>query len=102
VSYSIADLLHLLRAEGGERLRIDVGLAPVFVIKREDYEVEGPIIREEAADFLFRSVTDSQHVNELLERGFTEFVHELESSRFLVCAMKEHGNVRLEFTLVTG
>jgi len=102
VNYSIGDLLELLRAEGGERLQIHVGLAPVVIIKQEDYEVEGPIVTAEAADALFRSVASSTQVEEFGKRGITEFVHELEGSRFRVCAMKELGNVRLDFTLVSA
>ena len=72
------------------------------MIKREDYEVEGPIITQEVANDLFRTVMDPRHVQEFERRGVIEFVHEVEDSRFRVCAMKENGNVRLDFTLVTA
>ena len=40
--YSLPDVLQQLRGDGGERLQMEVGLPPWLVIKRNDYEIEGP------------------------------------------------------------
>src|SRR4051812_4973863 len=100
-SYSIPDLLQTLTREHGERLELRVGLPPLSIIKREDYEVEGRPLTDDSAEAFLCSVADSRHIRDFRERGETEFFFEFQQSQFLVRAKKEHGNTRLDFNLVT-
>ena len=49
-SYSIPDLLKLLRTERGERIRLDVGFRPTLVVKGESHEIDGPAVVEESVE----------------------------------------------------
>jgi hypothetical protein len=100
VSYSIAELLELLKRERGQKLQLEVGLPPRLFIKREEFEVDGPEITDEVADVFLRSVADSRLIRAFRERGVIKFFYEFERGRFLVRAKKEDGHVRLHFNLV--
>lgn len=102
VSYSVGDLLKLLRKERAQKLQLQVGLPPRLVIKREDFEVEGPPITREIADALLRSVADSRQIRAFRERGVITFFFEFDRSRFFVRAVEKDGNVRLLLNLVTA
>lgn len=102
INYSIPDLLHLLRSEHGERLEIRVGLAPILVIKDEDFEIGGPPVTETGAKALFRSIAESRQVRNFRQRGVADFIYTFENARFGVRAIKEFGYVRLDFYFVAA
>ena len=49
-SYSIPDLLKLLRAERGDCVRLEVGFSPTLIVKGEVHEIEGPAVFEESVE----------------------------------------------------
>ena len=95
-AYSIPELLTLLRAEGGERVLLDVGSSPTLIIKGELYEVEGPPVTEESVDTMLRGVASTREMRALRECGLIDIIVPFHGCRFLVRAVRAFGECKLE------
>ena len=87
-SYSIPDLLKLLRSERGERVRLDVGFPPTLVVKGEPHKIEGPAVVEESVEEMLRSVASTREMRVFRETGSVDVIVPLEGTRFLVRAVR--------------
>jgi len=73
--YSMDDLLHLLKAEKADALKLWVGEPPVIIRNGEPHRVEGPAITDEDAEQLLHSITTTRQRRELREREVVEFIY---------------------------
>jgi Tfp pilus assembly pilus retraction ATPase PilT len=94
--YSIPDLLKLLVVERGESIRLEVGYEPSLTIKGKDFEIEGPVVEEEAAEELLRTVASTREMRIFRQRGTIDIIHTFRDSRFLVRAVRAFSDFRLE------
>jgi Tfp pilus assembly pilus retraction ATPase PilT len=94
--YSIPELLELLVGEGGESIRLEVGYAPSLTIKGEVYEIEGPVVKEEAADELLRAVADTREMRVFRQGGTVGILQTFRGAKILVRAVQACGVFRLE------
>lgn len=95
-TYSIPDLLTLLRTEHGERVRMDVGHPPTLVVRGESHEIEGPDVVEESVEEMLREVASSREMRVFRETGSVDIIVPLEGTRFLVRAVRAFSEFRLE------
>lgn len=95
-SYSIPDLLRLLRTERGERVQMDAGYAPKSVVKGESREIEGPAVEEESMEEMLRAVASTRDMRAFRETRTIDLVLSFEGSHFLVRAVRAFGECRLE------
>ncbi len=96
--YSIDDLLHLLLSEGGERLYLCVGDAPVIVLDGERLILEGPVITREDAELFLRTLANTRQRRDLREHGAVKFMFRFRNrSSFVVRARIEDDD--LEFLI---
>jgi Tfp pilus assembly ATPase PilU len=95
-SYSILDLLKLLRTERGERVQLDAGYPPKLVVKGESHEIEGPAVEEESVEEMLRAVASTRELRAFRETGTVDIVVPFEGSRFLVRAVRAFSECRLE------
>ncbi len=95
-SYSIPDLLRLLRTERGERVQLDAGYAPKLVVKGESHEIEGPAVEEESVEEMLRAVASTRDMRAFRETGTVDIVVPFEGSRFLVRGVRAFSECRLD------
>jgi Tfp pilus assembly pilus retraction ATPase PilT len=99
--YSIPDLLKLLRAERGERIRLEAGLPPSLTIKGQDFEIDGPFLDEYDAEELLRTVADSRRIRAVREAGTVDFIYGFEGTTFLIRATRAFGNFNVELRAIS-
>src|SRR5689334_22859423 len=93
-TYSMDELLALIRTQQADELKVHVGAPPVIVRKGELQPLEGPAITAEDADHLLRSLANTRQMREMWERGEMEFLYNSHnSSFFLVRARVENESV---------
>ncbi len=73
MSYSMSDLLQLAVSGKSSDLHIRVGVPPVIRVHGILLRVEGPSLRPEDTEELMRSITSEDHIQEVRERGSSEF-----------------------------
>jgi Tfp pilus assembly ATPase PilU len=95
-AYSIPGLLKLLRMERGERILLEAGSPPSLTINGQHFEIEGPVVEEEAALELLRTVANTREMRAFRECGTIDIIHSFESSRFLIRAVHAFSEFRLE------
>jgi Tfp pilus assembly pilus retraction ATPase PilT len=101
MSYSIPDLLKLLRTEHGERVRLDVGSPPTLVVRGESHEIEGPAVEEESVEVMLRSVAGTREMRAFRETGTVDVIIPFDGTRFLVRAVRAFSKCRLELQPIT-
>src|SRR5688572_18848588 len=100
-SYSIPDLLRLMRTERGECVRLDVGSSPKLIIKGESFEIEGPPVGKESVEEMLRAIADSRQMRAFREFGTIDIIVPFEGARFLVRAVRAFNEFRLELHAIT-
>src|SRR4051812_16604952 len=100
-SYSVPDLLKLLRTERGDRMRLEVGFPPTLVVKGEPHEIEGPAVMEESVEELLRAVASTREMRVFRESGTVDVIVPFEGARFLVRAVRAFSEFRLELQPIT-
>lgn len=89
----MSDLLQLVVSEGASDLHIRVGVPPVIRLHGILHRVEGPPLTPEDAEELMRSITSEEHIQQVRERGTTDFGFAFgDAARFRVSVFKERGN----------
>jgi Tfp pilus assembly pilus retraction ATPase PilT len=73
--YDMTDLLALIVSEGAERLSLHAGHPPVVHLRGESHTIEGPIITQENAETLLRSLANTRKVRELREHGTVDLIY---------------------------
>lgn len=101
MSYSIPDLLRLLRTEHGECVRLDVGSPPSLVVKGESHEIEGPAVEEESVEEMLRSVAGTREMRAFRETGTVDIIVPFDGTRFLVRAVRAFSECRVELRPIT-
>jgi Tfp pilus assembly ATPase PilU len=99
-SYSVQDLLKLLRQERGERIRLEVGAQPTLTIKGKNFEIEGPVLEEETAEELLRTVADTRQMRAFRQSSTVDVIHTFDGARFLVRAIHAFGTFNVELHAV--
>jgi len=95
-SYSIPDLLQLLKQERGERVRVEVGYSPVLIVKGQSHEMEGPVVMEESVDEMLREVASTRDLRAFRRNGKLDIVVRLSNTDYLVRAIRAFGENRLD------
>jgi Tfp pilus assembly pilus retraction ATPase PilT len=95
-SYSIPDLLQLLKKKRGERVRVEVGYSAVLIIKGQPHEIEGPLATEESMEEMLRTVANTRELRAFRREGKLDVVFRLNNTNFLVRAIRAFGEFRLE------
>ncbi len=95
-SYSIPDLLQLLKKERGERVRVEAGYSPVLIIKGQPQEIEGPLVTEESMDDMLRGIASTRDLRVFRQGGKLDVVVKFSNTNFLVRAIRAFGEFRLE------
>jgi hypothetical protein len=98
--YSIPDLLKLLRAERGERIRLEAGFPASLTIKGKDYEIDGPFLDEYAAEELLRTAAGSRRIRAVRESGTVDFIYGFEGTAFLIRAARAFGIFKVELRAI--
>lgn len=101
MSYSIPDLLKLMRSEHGERIRLDAGLPPTLIIKGKPHEIEGPVVVEKSIEEMLRCVASTREMRAFRGTGSVDIIVPLEGSRFLVRAVRAFDEFRLELQAIS-
>lgn len=99
--YSISELLKLLQAERGERVRLEVGAPPTLTLKGEPFEIEGPVVIEESVEEMLRAVANTREMRAFRECGTVDIIVPFEGARFLVRAVRAFSEFRLELHAIT-
>jgi len=100
-SYSISDLIKLLSTERGDRVLLDVGWPPTLIVKGEPHAIEGPPVFEESVEEMLRAVVSTRELRAFRESGIADVIVPFDGSRFLVRAVREFGEFRLELQPIT-
>jgi hypothetical protein len=101
MSYSIPDLIELLKTERGDRVLLNVGSPPTLIVKGELHAIEGPPAVQESVDEMLRTVANSRQMRAFRESGIVDVIVPFEGSRFLVRAVRAFGECRLELQPIT-
>lgn len=99
-SYSIPDLIKLLRTERGERVRLIVGFPPILLAKGESHEIEGPLVVDESVEEMLRTVASTREMRTFRETGSMDIVVPFDGARFLVRAIRAFGDYRVELQVI--
>lgn len=88
------DLLQLCVDEGASDLHIRVGLPPLLRIHGDLAQLDLPVLDEENAERLMRSITSDHHQQEMKNVGGADFGFSFgDKARFRVSVFRERGNV---------
>jgi Tfp pilus assembly ATPase PilU len=96
-TYSVPDLLKLLRQERGDRIRLEVGSPPSLTIKGKDFEIEGPAIEVESVEELLRAVAETRQMRAFRKFATVDIIHTHAGARFLIRAVNAFGTCNVEF-----
>jgi hypothetical protein len=99
-SYSIPDLLKLLRQERADRIRLEVGSQPLLTIKDKHFEIDGPVVEEAVVEELLRTVADTRKMRAFRQRSMVDIIHTFDGTRFLVRAVHAFGTFNVELHAV--
>jgi twitching motility protein PilT len=95
--YSMPDLMGLIVSERAEALHLDPGEAPVLEVRRALHPLEGPKLKPDDMDQLFRTITTGDNLSEFASAGMVSFYfHFTDVAVFNVMAFRGEGHVRLE------
>ena len=95
-SYSIPEMLQLLVAEQGERIRLDTRIAPSITIKGHDFEIEGPALDEEGVDELLRPVADTRQMRAFRKFSTVDIIYKFKGAKFLIRVVRAFGVFNIE------
>ena len=100
-TYSILDLLKLMRKERAQRVQLDAGYPPKLVVKGKSHEIEGPAVDEESIEEMLRAVASTREMRAFRKTGAVDIVVPFEGLRFLVRAVRAFGECRVELQPIT-
>jgi len=95
-TYSIPELLQLLLAEGGDRIRLDTRTGPSITIKRQEFEIEGPALDEEAVEELLRPVADTRQMRTFRKFSTVDIIYKFKRTKFLIRVVRAFGIFNVE------